>query len=131
VRKWTAPNQRSGLRPDQPSAHGCVGRPKHRIGSGIVRGGRSEAFNAHLRQECLNEHWFLSVADAQERVDAWRADHNQVATAQFAGEHDAGGVRPAGAHPHGGGQRSQPIDCAGRSSAAWSICRSEQQCAGV
>jgi len=29
-----------------------------------------EAFNARFRQECLNEHWFLSVADAQELVDA-------------------------------------------------------------
>lgn len=25
-----------------------------------------------LRQECLNQHWFLSVADAQESVEAWR-----------------------------------------------------------
>ena len=24
-----------------------------------------EAFNARFRQECLNEHWFLSMADAQ------------------------------------------------------------------
>jgi putative transposase len=38
--------------------------------------GRTEAFNGRLRAECLNEHWFLSVADAQERLDAWRADYN-------------------------------------------------------
>ena len=37
-----------------------------------------EALNTRFRQECLNEHWFLSVADAQERVDAWREDYNQV-----------------------------------------------------
>jgi putative transposase len=37
---------------------------------------RTEAFNGRLRAECLNEHWFLSVADAQERLDAWRADYN-------------------------------------------------------
>ena len=36
-----------------------------------------EAFNARLRQECLNEHWFLSLADAQEKMDAWREDYNR------------------------------------------------------
>ena len=35
-----------------------------------------ESFNSRLRQECLNEHWFLSVADAQEKLDAWRMDYN-------------------------------------------------------
>ncbi len=29
-----------------------------------------EAFNARFRQECLKEHWFLSVADSQELVEA-------------------------------------------------------------
>ena len=35
-----------------------------------------EAFNSRFRQECLNEHWFLSLEDAQEKVDAWRDDYN-------------------------------------------------------
>jgi putative transposase len=35
-----------------------------------------EAFNSRFRQECLNEHWFLSVADAQEKVEAWREHYN-------------------------------------------------------
>lgn len=35
-----------------------------------------EAFNSRFRQECLNENWFLSVADAQERIDAWREHYN-------------------------------------------------------
>jgi putative transposase len=35
-----------------------------------------EAFNSRFRQECLNENWFLSVADAQEKVEAWRKDYN-------------------------------------------------------
>ncbi len=35
-----------------------------------------EAFNSRFRQECLNEHWFLSVADAQEKVEAWRNHYN-------------------------------------------------------
>lgn len=36
-----------------------------------------EAFNARLRQECLNEHWFMSLDDAQEKVEAWRKDYNE------------------------------------------------------
>ena len=29
-----------------------------------------EAFNGRLRAECLNTHWFLSLADAAERLEA-------------------------------------------------------------
>jgi putative transposase len=35
-----------------------------------------ESFNGKLRQECLNQHWFLSLADAQAKVDSWRRDYN-------------------------------------------------------
>jgi len=35
-----------------------------------------EAFNSRFRQECLNEHWFLSVTDAQEKVERWRSHYN-------------------------------------------------------
>ncbi len=37
-----------------------------------------ESFNGRLRQECLNQHWFLSLQDAQEKVEQWRQDYNQV-----------------------------------------------------
>ena len=36
-----------------------------------------EAFNARFRKECLNEHWFLSLEDAQEKVESWRKDYNE------------------------------------------------------
>ncbi len=36
-----------------------------------------EAFNARVRQECLNENWFLSLGDAQEKVEQWRRDYNE------------------------------------------------------
>ena len=35
-----------------------------------------ESFNDSLRDECLNTHWFSSVTDAQEKLDAWRKDYN-------------------------------------------------------
>ena len=34
------------------------------------------AYNAWLRAECLNENWFLSLADAQEKIEDWRRYYN-------------------------------------------------------
>ncbi|MDP3264667.1 MAG: IS3 family transposase, partial [Tabrizicola sp.] len=31
-----------------------------------------EAFNGRFRAECLNQHWFLTLADAAEKLEAWR-----------------------------------------------------------
>lgn len=36
-----------------------------------------ESFNGRFRDECLNEHWFLSLADARRTVEEWRIDYNQ------------------------------------------------------
>lgn len=35
-----------------------------------------EAFNSRFRQECLNQHWFLSLEDAKEKLSAWRNEYN-------------------------------------------------------
>ena len=35
-----------------------------------------EAFNGRLRDECLNVHQFVSLADAKEKIEAWRVDYN-------------------------------------------------------
>ena len=37
-----------------------------------------ESFNSRLRDECLNEHVFLSLAEARELVASWRHDYNCV-----------------------------------------------------
>ena len=36
-----------------------------------------ESFNGTVREECLNQHWFLSLEDAQEKLEAWRRDYNE------------------------------------------------------
>lgn len=36
-----------------------------------------EAFNGRFRSECLNAHWFLSLADAREKSEAWRRYYNE------------------------------------------------------
>lgn len=57
-----------------------------------------ESFNGRLRQECLNEHWFLSLTDARSKIDAWRRFYNEErphsalqwqTPAEFARQHGA------------------------------------------
>lgn len=48
-------------RPGKPTDNGFIG-----------------AFNSRLRAECLNAHWFMSLADACEKLEAWRRDYNEV-----------------------------------------------------
>ena len=37
-----------------------------------------ESFNSKLRDECLNEHVFLSLAEARTIIEAWRHDYNHL-----------------------------------------------------
>jgi putative transposase len=37
-----------------------------------------ESFNRTFRDDCLNMHWFLSMADAARTIEAWRVDYNEV-----------------------------------------------------
>jgi putative transposase len=36
-----------------------------------------ESFNARFRLECLNEHWFLNLEDARDKIEVWRQDYNE------------------------------------------------------
>ena len=36
-----------------------------------------EAFNGRFRAECLNTHWFLSLADARKKMEDWRRYYNE------------------------------------------------------
>ena len=35
-----------------------------------------ESFNGKFRDECLNEHWFLSLAHARSVIEEWRVEYN-------------------------------------------------------
>jgi putative transposase len=37
-----------------------------------------ESFKGGFRAECLNAHWFLSLADAQLKIEAWRQYYNEA-----------------------------------------------------
>jgi putative transposase len=48
-----------------------------------------ESFNGRLRDECLNEHWFTSLAHARVVIEEWRRDYNEQRPKK-----DLGGVPP-------------------------------------
>jgi putative transposase len=35
---------------------------------------KAESFNARLREECLNEHVFVSLDDARNKIEKWRVE---------------------------------------------------------
>ena len=58
-----------------------------------------ESFNGKFRDECLNEHWWLSMSHARQTIEAWRIDYNTerphsslgwLTPQQFAEAHAAG-----------------------------------------
>jgi putative transposase len=59
-----------------------------------------ESFNGKFRDECLNAHWFVTLADARRRIEAWRLDYNHVRPHSSLGdvppsEFAQAGLRPA------------------------------------
>jgi putative transposase len=42
-----------------------------------IQNAHCESFHGRVRDECLNEHWFLSLGDARQIVEDWRQDYNQ------------------------------------------------------
>ncbi len=36
-----------------------------------------ESFNGKLRDECLNQNWFMSIDHARRIIEEWRIEYNQ------------------------------------------------------
>jgi putative transposase len=45
-----------------------------------------ESFNGKFRDECLNEHWFLTLQEAQIVIEAWRREYNEERTHSTIGD---------------------------------------------
>jgi putative transposase len=43
-----------------------------------MQNGYIESFNGKFRDECLNDHWFTSLAQARGEIACWRVDYNEV-----------------------------------------------------
>ena len=37
----------------------------------------TKSFNGNFRDECLNLHWFLDLADSRSTIEDWRIDYNR------------------------------------------------------
>jgi putative transposase len=51
-----------------------------------------ESFNGRFRDECLNAQVFISLADARQKIEAWRIDYNEHRPAWFAWGLNAPGI---------------------------------------
>lgn len=55
---------------------------RHRVQLAFSRPGKptdnafAESFNGHFRAECLDQHWFASLEEAQQTIEAWRIEYN-------------------------------------------------------
>ena len=43
-----------------------------------MQNGYAEGFNSTFRDQCLNEHWFTSIAEAQMMIEQWRQIYNTI-----------------------------------------------------
>ena len=58
-----------GLSQRRPSiVHSIPGKPNENA--------YIESFNGKFRDECLNEHWFISLVHARSVIEAWRIAYN-------------------------------------------------------
>jgi transposase InsO family protein len=48
----------------------------HQIYQRSLWGQAHISFNGRFRDECLNEHWFLTMADARQIIETWRIEYN-------------------------------------------------------
>jgi transposase InsO family protein len=69
----------SGCRADgrDGSHERFVPNRSHQLQSLSLPNAYIESFNGRLRDECLNEHWFTSLAHAQVVIEAWRREYNE------------------------------------------------------
>lgn len=55
---------------------------EHRVQLEFIQPGKPvqncyvESFNGTFRDECLNEHWFVSLQEARDLIETWRIDYN-------------------------------------------------------
>jgi putative transposase len=65
---------------------------EHAVHLSFIRPGKPnenayiESFNGKFRDECLNEHWFVTIAQARRIIEAWRIEYNTERTHSSLGD---------------------------------------------
>jgi putative transposase len=57
------------IQPEKPVQNACI-----------------ESFNGKFRDECLNEHWFITLQEAPLVIEAWRREYNEERTHSAIGD---------------------------------------------
>ena len=52
----------------------------------LTDNGHIESFNGTFRDECLNAHWFKTLAEARQIIEAWRREYNESRPHRALGE---------------------------------------------
>jgi putative transposase len=74
-----------------------------------------ESFNGRFRQECLNEHWFLSLEDARSKIANWRRYYNESRPSPHcSGRHPPNSPRQARKNASTGDSTTPEISTSGR-----------------
>ncbi len=82
---------RSGLEHRQPESDAGAGADDRPVGNAEAAAGRPiengylESFHGRVRDECLNANWFANLAEAREKIEAWRKEHNSEGRARSHG----------------------------------------------
>ncbi|MBK6780791.1 MAG: IS3 family transposase [Gemmatimonadetes bacterium] len=71
-------------------------RPGHPVENCFI-----ESFNGKLRDECLSQYHFATLAEARHRIEQWRQEYNTERPHSSLGEQHPSGVRRT-LHPRGG-----------------------------
>jgi len=70
--------------PEFISGHYALWGLEHKIRAEYIEPGKpnqnafAEAFNSILREQCLNQNWFLSLEDAERIIEDWRIIYNTI-----------------------------------------------------
>jgi len=95
--KWTRPRdatqgvvlqQRFGTYQSGDGSVGLSKRSPHRL---LAAGKPTdnafvESFNGTFRAECLDVHWFVSIAEAKQLIEGWRREYNESRPHRVLGE---------------------------------------------
>jgi putative transposase len=79
---WGAQADHAGQRPEFTGQQLDAWAYQHGITQDFIDPGKPmqngylESFNGKFRDECLNLHWFRSLADAREIIEDWRESYN-------------------------------------------------------
>ena len=98
---------------------GCLGLPE-RGAAGVLPARQAhgqclcrESFNGHFRAECLDCHWFASLEEARQTIEAWRIDYNTERPHRALGQRTPAAWEAAREHRIGGGGLTFRVDQTG------------------